>query len=62
MHKKLSVVIPAYNESKTIHLILDKVRKVELINGIIKEIVVVDDCSSDGTFETIQNYISNKSA
>jgi glycosyltransferase involved in cell wall biosynthesis len=61
MSKKLTIVIPAYNESKTIHLILDKVRAVNLIDDIQKEIVVVDDCSKDGTYETIQEYIQNNS-
>jgi glycosyltransferase involved in cell wall biosynthesis len=61
MSKKLTIVIPAYNESKTIHLILDKVRNVNLIDDIQKEIVVVDDCSKDGTYETIQEYIQNNS-
>ncbi len=61
MLKKLTIVIPAYNESKTIHLILDKVRAVNLLDDIQKEIVVVDDCSKDGTYETIQAYIQNNS-
>ena len=34
--KKLSIIIPAFNESDTIHLILDKVRKVKLIDDINK--------------------------
>ena len=39
--KKLSIVIPAYNEERTIHLILDKVIAVELIGGFEKEIIIV---------------------
>ena len=54
---KLSVVIPAYNEAKTIHLILDKVVQVSLINGISKEILIVDDCSTDNTREAIQRFM-----
>ncbi len=36
--KKLSIIIPAYNEARTIHLILNKVREVQLNESIIKEI------------------------
>ena len=57
--KKLSVVIPAYNEGKTIHRILDKVRNVKLINDIEKEIIIVNDHSKDDTEEAIQRYIKN---
>ena len=55
---KLSVVIPCYNEERTVHLILDKVRKVQLRNNIRKEIIIVDDCSKDNTAETIKKYFS----
>jgi glycosyltransferase involved in cell wall biosynthesis len=55
--KKLSILIPAYNEGPTIHFILDKVKKVELIHGIEKEIIIVNDCSNDTTEEAIQKYI-----
>jgi len=56
--KKLSIIIPAYNEAKTIHLILNKVKDVELKNGIQKEIILVNDFSSDGTDKTIEEYIA----
>ncbi|NDV78692.1 glycosyltransferase family 2 protein [Dysgonomonas sp. 511] len=55
---KLSVVIPAYNEAKTIHLILDKVIEVELIGGFTKEIIIVNDCSKDDTVAVVQKYIA----
>lgn len=55
---KLSVVIPAYNEAKTIHLILDKVRDVELTNGIEKEFIIVNDCSKDDTEGAVKNYMA----
>ena len=58
MITKLSIIIPAYNEEKTIHLILDKVKNVELLNNIQKEIIIVNDCSKDNTEEAIKNYIS----
>jgi glycosyltransferase involved in cell wall biosynthesis len=53
---QLSIVIPAYNEGKTIHLILDKVKAVQLMNNIKKEIIIVNDCSKDDTEEAIQRY------
>lgn len=54
--EKLSIIIPAYNEEQTIHLILDKIKDVSLINSIQKEIIVVNDSSSDNTHRTIQDY------
>jgi glycosyltransferase involved in cell wall biosynthesis len=53
---KLSIVIPAYNEERTIHLILNKVRDVKLINGITKELIIVNDCSSDDTEGAVARY------
>lgn len=53
---KLSIVIPAYNEEQTIHLILDKVRDVQLIGGITKELIIVNDCSSDDTEGAVTRY------
>jgi glycosyltransferase involved in cell wall biosynthesis len=55
--KKLSIIIPAYNEAKTIHLILDKIKHVSLINSIEKEIIIINDCSTDTTETAILNYI-----
>ncbi|NVN94281.1 MAG: glycosyltransferase family 2 protein [Bacteroidetes bacterium] len=54
---KLSILIPAYNEAKTIHLILDKVINTELISNTQKEVIIVNDCSKDNTQEVIENYI-----
>ena len=54
---KLSILIPAYNEAKTIHLILDKVLEVQLINNIKKELIIVNDFSKDNTVEVVQNYM-----
>ena len=56
MLKTLSIVIPAYNEARTIHLILDKVRAVELIGGLQKEVIIVNDASSDDTEGAISRY------
>lgn len=53
---KLSIVIPAYNEGRTIHNILNKIKEVNLINDIKKEIIIVNDCSKDNTEEAILKY------
>lgn len=55
---KLSIIIPCYNEAATIHKILDKINEVNLINNIQKEIILVDDCSKDGTREALTQYIA----
>ncbi len=55
---KLSIVIPAYNEARTIHMILNKVLEVELINNISKEIIIVNDYSKDNTIEVVKKYIA----
>ena len=56
MIQKLSIVIPAYNEGATIHLILDKVKDVTLKANIEKEIIIVNDFSTDDTENAILNY------
>lgn len=58
MIKKLSIIIPAYNEAATIHLILDKIKSVQLVNNIEKELIIVNDCSKDDTTGAIKQYIS----
>ncbi len=57
MIQTLSIIIPAYNEERTIHLILNKVKEVQLINNIAKEVVIVNDCSSDNTLQKVNAYI-----
>jgi len=54
--KKLSIIIPAYNEAKTIHLILDRVYSVRLIHDLQKEVILVNDCSTDGTEQILLDY------
>ena len=49
---KLSIVIPVYNEAATISKIVDLVRSVDV--GLEKEILLVDDCSRDGTREELE--------
>jgi len=57
--KKLSILIPAYNEGPTIHLILNRIKEVQLENDIEKEIVIVNDCSKDDTVEKVESYMRN---
>jgi len=57
--KKLSIVIPCYNEFKTIEAIVDKVLSVELLN-IEKEVIIVDDGSKDQTVQILKNKIEPK--
>jgi len=52
---KLSIVIPVYNESGTILKIVDKIQKVQL-DGIDKELIIIDDCSTDGTRDNIEKF------
>lgn len=61
MPLKLSVIIPAYNEAPTIHLILDKVLAVQLMGGFVKEIIIVNDFSTDQTAEVVKKYIAEHS-
>ncbi|HQV65243.1 MAG: glycosyltransferase family 2 protein [Saprospiraceae bacterium] len=56
MPLKLSIVIPAYNEELTIKTILEKVRQVTLIGNVTKEIIIVNDCSKDGTEKSVLEY------
>ena len=58
----LSIIIPAYNEEKTIHLILDKVKNVQLINNIEKQIIIVNDFSTDNTKVAILDYIERNNS
>lgn len=50
---KLSIIMPAYNEEDTITEIIELVEKVRLIKGVKKELIIVDDCSTDSTFDEI---------
>lgn len=56
--RQLSIIVPAYNEGRTIHLILDKIGIVNLVNGMTKEIIIVNDCSTDDTEKAVEDYIA----
>ena len=56
----LSIVIPAYNEGRTIHLILNKIKNVNLPVGVDKEIIIVNDCSKDATQQVVVDYFKNR--
>ncbi|MEE4287309.1 MAG: glycosyltransferase family 2 protein [Mariniphaga sp.] len=55
----LSIVIPVFNEEKTIAAILDRVLAAELQYGFSKEIIIVNDASTDHSVEVIENYIKS---
>jgi glycosyltransferase involved in cell wall biosynthesis len=58
---KLSIIIPVYNEEKTIELILNRILDVNLNFEFAKEIILVNDCSTDNSVQVISDYIKNHS-
>jgi glycosyltransferase involved in cell wall biosynthesis len=54
---KISIIIPAFNEESTISIIADKLLNLYLVNNIKKEIIIINDCSTDKTDYLIQNII-----
>ncbi|HNM32485.1 MAG TPA: glycosyltransferase family 2 protein [Chitinophagales bacterium] len=56
MSNKLSIVVPAYNEENSIQRILNKITEVQLLHGIQKEIIVVNDCSKDNTEQKVKEF------
>tara|TARA_B110000971_G_C19961314_1_gene478113 strand:+ start:436 stop:1158 length:723 start_codon:yes stop_codon:yes gene_type:complete len=60
MKKTLSIIIPVYNEANTIVSILEALEKVTLIGEFQKEIIMIDDCSTDNSKSIIKKYISDK--
>jgi glycosyltransferase involved in cell wall biosynthesis len=53
----LSIIVPIYNEEATIHLILDKIKKVNLNHNGKIELILINDCSQDNSAEKIKLYI-----
>lgn len=58
---KLSIIIPVFNEEKSILIVLRKVKSVTISN-VIKEIIVVDDGSTDNTRQIVEAYIAKQTA
>ena len=56
-HPLVSIIIPCYNEINTIDLIIEKVKNIDYES---KEIILIDDCSNDGTTERIKMRIEEK--
>ena len=56
--KKLSIVVPAYNEERTIVSVLSRLLKIDLIGNIEKEVVVINDASSDQTANLVKKFIA----
>lgn len=54
---KLSIVVPAYNEERTILMVLERLLSIQLINAITKEIIVVNDASTDGTSKLVKQCV-----
>ncbi len=54
----LTIVIPAYNEEATIERLLGQVLAAELAGQVVKEIIVVNDCSRDNTEAIVRDYIT----
>ncbi|WP_298512768.1 glycosyltransferase family 2 protein [uncultured Kordia sp.] len=54
---KLSIIIPVYNEAATVRLILDKIKAVQLIQNIEKELIIVDDGSQDDSKKLVQTFL-----
>ena len=60
MINKISIIIPAYNEESTISIIVDKLIKLALIDNIKKEIIIVNDSSTDDTDKIVENIIAKQ--
>ena len=54
MNKKLSIIVPVYNEVQTVSIVLDKLKNIRLYENFMTQIIVVDDNSNDGTKELLK--------
>lgn len=60
MIHRLSIIIPAYNEEATILAVLQKMTEIELISGIEKELIIIDDCSKDDTRKIVNEFAESR--
>ena len=56
--KKITILIPVYNEAATLETMVQKVEKADFC-GLEKEIILIDDCSTDGTKELYSKFSYN---
>src|SRR6476619_7191839 len=59
MFSKLSIIVPCYNEALFVTQVLQKVLDTKLDRPLLKEIIVVDDGSTDNSFQVVQSFIEN---
>ncbi len=57
MINQLSIIIPVFNEQQTIYKLLEKIANLSLINNVKKEIIIVNDASTDASKEKILQFI-----
>ena len=61
MKKKLSIIVPVYNEVKTVEIILKKLVHLKVYNNLQKELIIIDDCSTDGSIDILKKYVKKYS-
>ena len=59
MKKILTIVVPVYNEINTIDIVISRLKKLKLYKKFNKEIIIVDDCSTDGTQKYLKKIKKN---
>ena len=57
MDKLLSIIVPCYNEEQFLNRVIDSIRAAELPDGISKEIIIVNDCSTDRSMELLEEHL-----
>ncbi len=58
---KLSIIIPVYNEERTLHAIIKKINSVKLDKSVIKEVIAVNDGSTDNSAKILEEYKNDAS-